>query len=185
MITIFTAEGFTEQADVTQWPQRLLLIGIMFVLIALTLLAMRRGWRRRQGRQGHIPIPMFAPPASWSPVAPGVQGLFLGTATSGDWLDRVAVHGLGVRSRGSLSWGLGGVFISREGAPNLFISEPIAVRVDSGIAGTVRAKGSVLVISYRLGDVVVESGFRADVGAEHEAVLDGVMATVGEYSNEE
>ncbi|MFM1917397.1 MAG: hypothetical protein RJB01_912 [Actinomycetota bacterium] len=184
MIPLFAAEGFTEQAEVTQWPQRLLLIGIMLGLIALTLAAMRMGWRRRQARQAHIPAPESTPALTWTPIGPKVDGLFLGTALSGDWLDRVAVHGLGVRSRGSISWGAGGVLIEREGAGNIFISEPLAVRVDSGIAGTVRAKGSVLVVTYRLGEVVVESGFRADVGAEHMAVLDGVMAMVGEHSNE-
>lgn len=184
MIKLIAAEDFTEQAQVTQWPQRVLLIGIMVVLIGLTFAAMRRGWRRRQARQSHIPAPPAVPPATWQPVASKVDGLFLGTSLMGDWLDRVAVHGLGVRSRGSISWGSGGVLIEREGAPNIFISELLAVRVDSGIAGTVRAKGSVVVISYRLGDAVVESGFRADVGAEHLAVLDGVMALVGGHSNE-
>ena len=184
MIELITAEGFTEQAEVTQWPQRLLLVGIMVVLIGLTFAAMRRGWRRRQARQSHIPAPMSAPPATWRPSGAAVDGLFLGTALSGDWLDRVAVHDLGVRSRGSISWGSGGVHIEREGAPGIFIDKPLAVRGDSGIAGTVRAKGSVVVISYRLGDAVVESGFRADVGADHVAVLDGVMAMVGERAHE-
>lgn len=184
MNMLITAEGFTEQAEVTQWPQRLLLIGIMVVLIGLTFAAMRRGWRRRQARQSHIPAPMSVPPATWRPSGAAVHGLFLGTALSGDWLDRVAVHGLGVRSRGSISWGPGGVFIEREGAPDIFVSQPHAIRVDSGIAGTVRAKGSVVVISYRLGETLVESGFRADVGADHVAVLDGVMAVVGEHAHE-
>jgi hypothetical protein len=49
-----------------------------------------------------------------------------------------------------------------------------AVRLDSGVAGTVKAKDSVIVITWRLGDATVDTGFRADDSAGHANVLNGL-----------
>lgn len=170
-------EEYVEQAQVTDWPQRLLLVGIVVAVIALALWAMRRGWLARQRRQRDIPAPMDAPLGQWQ-LGDAVPGLFAGTGTSGDWMDRIAVHDLGVRSRARLSWGGDGVFLEREGARSVAIpAAAIAgVRTDRGVAGTVRAKDSMVVITWRLGDRLVDTGFRADASPDHTTVLDGLMA---------
>lgn len=174
------SEALTEQAQVTNWPLRLALVAAMVALILLALWAMRRGWVHRQRRQADVP----APPAllgladgytDRSPVA----GLYLGTASRGDWLDRIAAHGLGVRSRASLAWSHQGIDVDRAGATSFSIpaADIIGVRVDSGVAGTVRSKGSVIVVTWRLADRILDTGFRADDEAGHRLVLDGLMAT--------
>ncbi len=170
-------EEYVEQAQVTDWPQRLLLVGVVVAVIALALWAMRRGWRARQRRQQDVPAPMDAPSGDWRLGEP-VAGLFAGTGTAGDWMDRIAVHDLGIRSRAQLSWGDGGVFLDREGARSVAIpAGAIAgVRTDRGVAGTVRAKDSMIVITWRLGDRLVDTGFRADASPDHTTVLDGLMA---------
>lgn len=170
-------EEYVEQAEVTDWPQRLLLVGIVVAVIALALWAMRRGWRARQRRQLDIPAPMDAPPEQWRLGEP-VPGLFAGTGTSGDWMDRIAVHDLGVRSRARLSWGDDGVFLEREGSRSVAIPAAAitGVRADRGVAGTVRAKDSMIVITWHLGDRLVDTGFRADASPDHTTVLDGLMA---------
>ena len=167
---------YTQQAEVTNWPTRIALVVIVVVLIVLALWGMRRGWRNRQRRQSWIPAPLETP-------APGdlsepVEGLFIGSATAGDWMDRIAVHDLGVRSRAALAWGEPGVWIDRVGARSVFIpaADVIGVRLDRGIAGTVKAKDSVVVVTWRLGEAVVDTGFRADDAAGHAAVLDGLMS---------
>ena len=40
---------------------------------------------------------------------------------------------------------------------------------------TVRSKDGMVVITWRLGDRVLDTGFRADATADHATVLDGLM----------
>ena len=167
---------YTQQAEVTNWPARIVLVVIVVALIALALWGMRRGWRNRQGRQAWIPAPLDLPTAD--DLSEPVEGLFLGSATAGDWMDRIAVHDLGVRSRAALSWGDHGVWLDRVGARSVFIpaDDVVGVRLDRGVAGTVKAKDSVVVGTWRLGEAVGDTGFRADEAAGHAAVLDGLMS---------
>jgi hypothetical protein len=174
------ATDYTDQAQVTNWPARIVLVVVVAVLIGLALLGMRRGWINRQRRQAWIAEPLDAPNAEAGLSEP-VPGLFIGTAMAGDWMDRVAVHDLGVRSRSNASWGDEGIWFDRTGARGVFIpaADIVAIRVDAGIAGTVKARDSVVVVTWRLGQATVETGFRADDGPGHRRVLDGVTAAFG------
>lgn len=174
------ASDYTDQAQVTNWPARIGLVVVVAALIALALWGMRRGWVNRQRRQGWIPAPDERP-RDESQMGRPVNGLFIGTAAAGDWMDRIAVHDLGVRSRALLSWGAPGIWLDRVGARDVFIpADAIArIRLDSGVAGTVKAKDSVIVITWHLGDATVDTGFRADDSAGHANVLDGLAAAFG------
>ena len=170
---VVVAEEFTEQASVSDWPARLVLVGLVAGLIALALWGMRRGWQGRVARHSS----MAEPSAFDAPATSGVPGLYLGTSISGDWLDRVAVHEFGVRSRASFHLVDGGVGIRRDGARSFLIpaSAVRGVRTDRGVAGTVRGKDSVIVVTWMLADDVLDTGIRADDGADHAALLDGLM----------
>ena len=168
------AEGFTEQAQVTNWPLRLALVAVMVLVIAAALWGMRRGWVARTRRQLDVPAPQ-----PWEGTSQaGVAGVYLGTSTAGDWLDRIAVHGLGTRSRVRITWSGEGIAVDREGAPSFLIpaSDVQGIRIDRGVAGTVRARDSVVVITWRLGDRILDTGVRADDGDGHRTLLDGLMA---------
>lgn len=171
---------YSEQAEVTQWPARLALVVVMIALIALALWGMRRGWRARQRRQSAIPAPAASPQDPGSLSEP-VAGLYLGTSRHGDWMDRIAVHGLGVRSRATIALSASGLWLDREGAPGLWIpaDDVASVRSDRGVANTVRSRDSVAVVTWRLGEVLVDTGFRADATDDHLTVLDGLMARYG------
>ncbi len=171
---VVAAEEYTEQASVTDWPARLALVALIAGLIALALWGMRRGWQGRVARHSS----MAEPSAFDAPASSGVLGLYLGTSISGDWLDRVAVHELGVRSRASFHLVDGGVGIRRDGARSFLIpaSAVRGVRTDRGVAGTVRGKDSVIVVTWMLAEDVLDTGIRADDGADHAALLDGLMA---------
>lgn len=177
MNALHTAD-YVEQASVTEWPARLALVLLLVGLIALALWAMRRGWVNRRRRQADLPAPADQAPPTAELGAP-VPGLFAGTGVNGDWMDRIVVFDLGVRSRASISWGAAGILLDREGARSLFIPAAAVadVRSDRGVAGTVRSKDSMVVITWRLGDRVLDTGFRADAGADHRTVLDGLVAT--------
>jgi hypothetical protein len=165
---------------VTNWPARIVLVALVLIVIGWALWAMRRGWLNRQRRQAWIPEPLAVPERSGGLSTP-VAGLFLGTAAQGDWMDRIAVHDLGVRSRANLSWGSEGVWFERVGARSVFVpaGDIVGLRLDSGIAGTVKAKDSVIVLIWRLSDGIVETGFRADVTEGHHAALDGLTGAFG------
>ena len=178
------AEDFTEQAGVTDWPERIALVGVMVAVIALALWGMRRGWRRRVRSQSVVSEPLALDAVVLGGALDSrpdtVPGLYLGTSTSGQWLDRIAAHGLGVRSRADVAVVASGIALDRHGASSFFIPrEDIrGVRVDRGVAGTVRGKDSVIVVTWRLGDLEVDTGVRADDGDDHRALLDGLMAYV-------
>lgn len=171
------AADYVEQPGVADWPLRLALIAILVLVIAACLWAMRRGWVNRKARQADIPPPPDHPPAGAHLAAP-VEGLYAGTGTHGDWLDRIAVHDLGVRSRATMSFGPNGIWLDRVGARSLFVpgSEIVAVRADRGVAGTVRDRDGMIVVTWRLGTRLVDTGFRADAGADHRTCLDGLMS---------
>ena len=177
---VVVGEEFTEQATVSDWPARLALVALVAGLIALALWGMRRGWQGRVARHSS----MAEPPAFDAPASSGVPGLYLGTSISGDWLDRVAVHELGVRSRASFHLVDGGVGIRRDGTRSFLIPALAVrgVRTDRGVAGTVRGKDSVIVVTWMLADDVLDTGIRADDGADHAALLDGLMAAHNDTS---
>ena len=172
------AADYTEQASVTNWPVRIAMVAGMLALIALALWGMRRGWVNRQRRQAGIPAPASAP-VDASSFGAAVPGLFLGTGVHGDWMDRIAVHDLGIRSRATISWGADGIWFDRDGARSVVIPAEavLSVRTDRGVAGTVRARDSVIVVTWTLGEAAVDTGFRADETADHGTVLDGLMAS--------
>jgi hypothetical protein len=174
------ATDYTDQAQVTNWPARVVLVAVVLALIGLALWGMRRGWVNRQQRQAWIAEPLDAPSAD-AELCEAVPGLFIGTAMAGDWMDRVAVHDLGVRSRSNASWGGSGIWFDRTGARGVFIpaADVEGVRVDAGIAGTVKARDSVIVVTWRLGEAVIETGFRADDTGGHATVLGGLTSTFG------
>jgi hypothetical protein len=178
IVAAIPAADYAEQAEVTNWPARIGLVAAMLGLIALALWGMRRGWTHRQQRQADLPAPADEPPTDAVLCAP-VDGQFAGTGTNGDWMDRIAVHDLGVRSRATIAWGPDGIWLERQGARSVFIpaAAVVGVRTDRGVAGTVRSKDGMVVVTWRLGDRVVDTGFRADAAADHATVLDGLVTT--------
>jgi len=178
VVAALGAADYSEQAEVTNWPARIGLVAAMLGLIALALWGMRRGWMHRQQRQSDVPPPAEAPPVDVLLSEP-VDGLFAGTGAHGDWMDRIVVHDLGVRSRSTIAWGPDGIAFERQGARSLFIpaAAVVGVRTDRGVAGTVRSKDGMVVVTWHLGDRVVDTGFRADAAADHATVLDGLVTT--------
>ena len=163
--------------EVTQWPLRLVLVALMVLIIVGILLLMRRSWRsmRRGARLGlfNIPAPMVKAPQDFKPREV-VEVLFLGTSVHGDWLSKVLVHDLGTRSRAVVSWDTQGIWIERAGASSLYIprSSLAEVTLGSGIAGSVRAKDSVIIFVWELGEHRIATGVRADTAAGHAKLIE-------------
>ena len=132
-------------------------IGTLAVLAGCYLL-MWRGWRNRKRRQGGIAEPA-KPPARFDP-AERFDGVYVATTTAGDWLDRIAVHGLGVRSDAYLEVAMAGAAFRRTGAPDVFVpaAQLVAVRTDRAIAGKVAS--GLVIVTWRHGDRELDTGFR-------------------------
>ena len=147
-------------------------------LVAGLCLLMLKGWRNRQRRQADLPAPASAPSTPAEPLLPPVPGLFVGTATPGDWLDRIAVHGLSDRGSGWLTVTEQGVTIERDGLPDLHL--PIdAVRSaapGTALAGKVVGTDGLLLVDWQLGDRLLTSGFRADDHDQHRRLADAITA---------
>jgi hypothetical protein len=146
---------------------------------------MWRGYQRRAGRQADVPQPASAAPAGLDP-SEGVEGIYASTTTHGDWLDRIAVHGLGVRSNATITVTDAGVFFAREAAPDLFIpaADILGAELAPGIAGKVTGGEGVLLITWHLGERTLDTGFHPRARAERERLLEAVNA-LGHSEKEE
>lgn len=169
-------------APVTQWPLRILLVVAMLVVIALVLMAMRRGWVHRARRQADIPAPPVPDAASMSTADPEVTGVFLGTTIHGDWLDRVVVHDLGVRSRMRAEVRPEGLALWRDGARDVLIpvSSLRGAGKARGIAGKAYERDGVLVVTWELGGRLMDTGLRADSAEDQAQLLDAIRELTGE-----
>ncbi len=165
---------------------RILLTLATFAFAAGCYALMLKGWRGRQRRQSHLPSPPDTPAVPAPVVVGATPGLFVGTTSASDWLDRIAVHSLADRAAGELSIATDGVHIEREGLPELYL--PFASITSAGLgdalAGKVIGKGGLLLISWQLGGSPLVSGFRADDHTDHQRLADaiGVRLPVAEPS---
>lgn len=154
---------------------QLLLAFAAFIAIAYGL--MFWGWRNRKRRQQFLPVPVTAVSGA-EPLGEPVSGLLVGTTFTGRWLDRVAVHGLSNRTLSDLTLAVDGVHLTREGADELFVpwADVEDAQPGSGLAGKVIGKGGLLLLSWRLGDTSLTTGFRADAHSEHQRLADAIAA---------
>jgi hypothetical protein len=160
-------------------PAVLLLVGV----VALAWAGMAWGWRRRAGRQATL-APPAAPPADPGPRVASAEGLYVGSVTAGDWLDRVVPHGLGARAKADLVVHPDGIVLDRDGSPSVWTprSDLLAVRRDTGLAGKVTETGGLVVWTWRLGDVVLESGLRPRYAAATDPLLSALQSLTREVS---
>lgn len=157
---------------------RILLTLAVLAMIGVGLWAMRRGWLDREERQADLPAPIEAP--ADLDLRGAVPGLYVATTMAGDLLDRVVVHGLGHRGRAVLVATGSGVLLQRTGEPQVWIprTDLVGVRLGSGQAQKAFEAGGLILITWRLGDRLVETGFRADDAEQHIATASTLSALV-------
>ncbi|MEW2286012.1 hypothetical protein [Streptomyces sp. NPDC047841] len=162
-----------RSADVTDWPARIgWLVGLV-LFIALVYWLMREGWKWRGTLQSDLPE-LPAAPEETGPARLSMSGRYHGSTTAGQWLDRIVAHGLGTRSRAELTLTDAGLKVERPGATDFFVPTAAlrGARLDKGIAGKVLTEGGLLVVTWALGDKLIDSGFRSDHAAEHTEWVD-------------
>ena len=151
---------------------------LLLVLLAAYLL-MWRGWRRRARKHDLPELPAVGETAGTSVLAG--EGRYFGTTVSGQWLDRVVARGLGARSEVFLSLTNGGVDVVRPaGSFRIPAAALRGARHDLGIAGKVVPPHGLLVVTWRHGGHVLDTGFRLRAPAEHETWVRAIDEMVRE-----
>lgn len=160
--------------------ERLGLVVLVVAFFALALWGMRVGWRRKARSQS-----VLVPPFPQAPEEPGepllvAAGLYVSTTTAGNWQDRIVTRGMGMRGRAELRRYPGGVAVDRAGGPGFWIpAESVAgVRLGSAIAGKVMGSDSLLIITWRLGDAELDTGFRGDDPGAYSAWLENLGSEI-------
>lgn len=156
--------------------ERLVPVLLLVVLFAATLAAMAWGWKRRGRSQRHLP-----PPAdrTLSQLGEGldhgpVDAVYVDTVLAEQPLERVVAHGLGQRAKARVTLGDGGSWrLEREGAPDLTISAADLAEVTSGpgMAGKFIGGDGLLILRWRLGDQLLDTGLRLARRADHDLLL--------------
>jgi len=158
---------------------KILTLVITLPLIALVLVLIGLGWRNRLRRQSDVEQLPAVPEELSLPLA-AADGQYVATTTAGDWLDRIAVRGLGIRTNAELTVHPEGVLFERSGAGPLFIpaNRLSGVRQDSGMAGKFVEKDGLLVVTWTLGGRELDTGFRTRRADDKPAVLEAFQELI-------
>lgn len=168
---LFAAALLADQhsAPVTHIWSRVVGTLVMLLAIVGIYTLMWRGWKKRQARQADVPPLPVAPEGAFRP-GHGSEAVYVSTTSEGDWLDRIAVQGLGERSAARVDTGPAGVLIERDlfGAPSFFI--PAAsirgVRRTTGMAGKYLREEGIVVITWQHGDRTLDTGVKPRSGTD-------------------
>ena len=143
---------------------RALLVVLWVAVLALALAAMLRGWRNRLRAQAGLPALPAVPDELDAALLGPASGLYVGTTFATSWQDRVLHDGLGERAEATATLYPSGLLLDRQGAAAVFVPRAalVGARLAAGLAGKVMGAGGLLAIAWRLGDAVLDTGFRAD-----------------------
>lgn len=154
---------------------RLVAFASLLALVPAAWGLMWLGWRRRGRAQSHLPPPR---PVETEPAGRAYAGVYVSTTTHGDWLDRVVVHGLGVRSDVSAYVGPDGVALVRRGAPSVLVprADLVGAARAPGMAGTFVEADGLAVITWVLGGTTLDTGIRLRRAADTADLVAAVSA---------
>ena len=148
--------------------EKLLPTLLTILIVAVVFALMRWGWRSRLRRQSGLPEPPPPPADLLERVSARADGMYVVTTPAAQPLERIAVHGLGVRGNAQVLVAEDGVLINRQGAPDIYIPRERlhAVSTTSGMIGKFVERDGLVVFTWRFGDTVVDTGFRARSGGQ-------------------
>jgi len=156
------------------WPT-LVIIALFAAVVALMAL----GWRARRRRQSDVARPQ-AVPDSLGPASVSVDGYYVATTPAEEPLERIAVHGLGFRSRSTVSVHPEGLVIDLRGAPPVHVPahDLRGVGHATWAIDRVVEKDGLVVVGWMLGSTLVDSYLRLTNRAEAAALVAAVTDLV-------
>jgi len=156
---------------------------IVFAILALALALMAFGWWRRRRRQADIGE-LATVPAEVGEISYSEDLLYVATTRAGSPYDRIAVRGLGFRSRAVVSVAATGIVLDIASSASRFI--PAADLDGVGRAtwtiDRVVEKDGLVLLGWRLGDTALESYFRGD---HPDRLVDAITPLVTPTSSKE
>lgn len=156
---------------------RLQAVGVLLIALGLIYALLYAAWLRKRRRHGSAAVAAAEPgkePAAAEASAVRAEGTYVSTTTAASRHERVAVEGLGNRSRATVTVRRGHpeelVRFERQGESDVVIprSRLLDVRRDRGMAGKFVGANRLLVLRWRADDeAIYETGFlpryRADL----------------------
>ncbi len=160
------------------------LIVVAVIVLALSLMVL--GWRALQKRQAKFPAPETVPDDTAKAGTPilSVEALYVATTLADQELQRIAVSGLGFRSRSSVTVTDAGIILALDGVPEIFISRTRIRSIDRATYTIDRVveKGGLVRLCWTLGEataaVDVDSYLRVQEPARTTELLNAVLALV-------
>lgn len=161
-------------------PEKLLPTLFTIALILVLFALVWWGWRSRLRRQSDVPEPPRMPADALESVVARADGMYVVTTYEGQPLERIAAHGLGFRSKAEAVVTVTGVLLNRQGAQDVFIPRERlrSVSTTSGMVGKFVERDGLVVFTWQLGDLAVDTGFRARSAEESRAVETAAAALV-------
>ena len=156
-------------------------IGCLVLITVVALIAMRRGWSRRARWSGSALPSLPEVPAERGPVRFGpVEATYLSSTLAGRPLERLAVHGLGVRSPAVVEVDEAGVLVRRTGSADLYLpaSAVLHVTLAAGIAGTAVGRARLVLIGWQADQTVVETGLLPRHDADRAGLIEAIRAVL-------
>jgi hypothetical protein len=154
------------------------LIGFV-VIIALAII----GWLRRRRRQRNIPRPVPLP-ADIGSVHAEFDGFYVSTTLDGQPLNRVAVRGLGFRSRATIAVADEGIVLALPGN-NVFVprADIREVTRSNYTIDRVVEPGGLVLLAWRLGDVNVDSYLRVEKTEDLVSAISGLLPSAASHKS--
>lgn len=150
-------------------------IGLLLLLIMLT------GWRRKvRTSLKLVPTLPEVPVHRGADLLPPVPVTYVVTTQAGDWLQRVAAHGLGNRAAANVTVSSWGVVIERIGEPDIAIAAEDIVSIDivSGMVGKYMGKEAMPCITWQLNGVILDTGVLPDHSADRQRLVDAINSLI-------
>lgn len=153
---------------------------LTMLLVVVVFGLMWWGWRSKLKRQSDV-APLPEVPDDLGAPTMSISGQYVVTTSAGDWLDRIAVHGLGIRTRATLNVYPGGILIARTGSADIYIAadELREITTQSGMAGKFVEKEGLVVITWVLGALDVDTGFRTTEAEAKKPLVDTLRELLG------
>lgn len=156
---------------------------IVIAVILLAFAGMVIGWRGRQKRQAELPRPDAVPADAGNEIL-SVGAFYVATTVADQELNRIAVAGLGFRSRASVTVTDRGIVLALDATPAIFIPAAAIRGVDRATYAIDRVveKGGLVRIAWTLGHARgetasdVDSYLRVEGTVESASLIESVQS---------
>ena len=167
-----------HSAPVTNVGPRIAFTLLTLAVIALAVFGMRRSWLAKSRKHADLPAPASTVPTGAMLLTGPFAARFAGTTINGAWLDRVVVHGLGTPRSIEIAVYNTGVWLTDSQDFGLWIDrDTIAhVRTARGLAGDVVEPDGMLIVTWSLGDRILDSGIRVTRHSDHQDIAEELFS---------